>query len=329
MANSTPSRPGANLLGADPRELMLDLFGGEVITAFETATILRDKHQTKSLAKGKSFKFPAIWKAGGGYHTPGTEITGRQINHTELTVEPDDKLVSDVFVADIDELLNHYDVRQPYTKELGEFLARHYDANVLRTILLASRGGALFAGDQGGGAVVNASLATDGQALLDGVSAAKEAMDTKDVPVNSMPLHAIFKPAQWYLMARTDKNLNRDFNGGGATLQRQTLTTVDEINILKSNIASEVFGVDNRAAPYSTAGDEKFIPSVYRGSFGTTVGAVWTPMAACSAIVQDVGFQIVDQPEKQGTLLIARMMVGTRQLRTKCAMELRTGAIPA
>lgn len=52
-------------------------------------------------------------------------------------------------------------------------------------------------------------------------------------------------------------------------------------------------------------------------------------MAACSAIVQDVGFQIVDQPEKQGTLLISRMMVGTRKLRSKCAVELRTGAIPS
>lgn len=329
MANSTPSRPGANLLGADPRALMLDLFGGEVITAFETATILRDKHQTKSLAKGKSFKFPAIWKAGGGYHTPGTEITGRQIKHTEIMVDPDDKLVSDVFVADIDELLNHYDVRQPYTKELGEYLARHYDANVLRTILNASRGAALFVGDQGGSAVVDATFATNGQSLLDGISAAKQVMDEKDVPVNSMPVHALFKPAQWYLMARTDRNLNRDYNGGGATLQRQALTTVDEINVYKSNIAAEVFGVDNRAAPYSTAGDDKFIPVGYRGSFGTSVGAIWTPMAACSAIVQDVGFQIVDQPEKQGTLLIARMMVGTRQLRTKCAVELRTGAIPA
>lgn len=327
--DSIPSRPGADQLGADPRELMLDLFGGEVITAFETATILRDKHQTKSLSKGRSFKFPAIWKAGGGYHTPGEEITGRQISHTEITVEPDDKLVSDVFVADIDELLNHYDVRQPYTSELGQYLARHYDANVLRTILLASRGAALFAGDQGGSAVVDADLATDGSKLLDAISSAKQVMDEKDVPVNSMPVHALFKPAQWYLMARTDKNLNRDYNGGSATLQSQRLTTVDEINVYKSNIASEVFGVDNTVAPYSTAGDEKFIPSVYRGKFGTTVGAIWTPMAACSAIVQDVGFQIVDQPEKQGTLLIARMMVGTRQLRTKCAVELRTGAIPA
>lgn len=300
---------------------MLDLFGGEVITAFETATTLRDKHMTKSLSNGKSYKFPAIWRATGGYHTPGVEITGDQIEHTEITVDPDDKLVSSVFIADIDELLNHFDVRQPYTKEMGEFLARHYDANVLRSLILASRGPALFSGDQGGTGLQNAAFATDAAALIDGFSAAKQAMDEKDVPVNSQPIHGMLRPAQWYLVARSDKNLNRDFNGGVGSIRSMTLNTIDDISIHKSNIASGVFGADDSA----NAG----IPAYYRGKFGTTVGCVWTPMAAASVIVQDVGFNIVDQPEKQGTLMIARMMVGTRTLRTKCAVELRTGAIPA
>ena len=321
MANSTPNRPGQNLGAGDVRALMLDLFGGEIISAFETATLMRDKHQTKTLSKGKSFKFPAIWRATGGYHAPGVEITGDTIPHTDITVDPDDKLVSSVFIADIDELLNHFDVRAPYTKELGEFLARHYDANVMRTILLAARAGALFSGDQGGTGLQDATFTTDAAALINGFSAAKQAMDEKDVPVNSQPVHGLLKPAQWYLVARSDKNLNRDFNGGTASVRSMTLTTIDDISVHKSNIASGVFGADDSA--------NAAIPAAYRAKFGTTVGAVWTPMAACSAIVQDVSFQIVDQPEKQGTLLISRMMVGTRKLRSKCAVELRTGAIPA
>lgn len=321
MSNSTPSRPGQNQLAGDVRALMLDLFGGEVITAFETSTVLRDKHMTKSLSNGKSYKFPAIWRATGGYHTPGVEITGDQIEHTEITVDPDDKLVSSVFIADIDELLNHFDVRQGYTKELGEFLATHYDANVLRTLIQASRGPSLFTGDQGGTGLENADFTTNAVALIDGFSAAKQAMDEKDVPVNSQPVHGILKPAQWYLVARSDKNLNRDFNGGVGSIRSMTLNTIDDIQVHKSNIAAGVFGSDDSA--------NAAIPAYYRGKFGTTVGCVWTPMAAASVIVQDVGFNIVDQPEKQGTLLISRMMVGTRTLRTKCAVELRSGAIPA
>lgn len=329
MADSTPNRPGLKQGGADAKELFLDLAAGEVIGAFETATIFKDKHQTKSLSGGKSFKFPAIWRANGGYHTPGTEILGRQIPHTEIVVTPDDKLVSDVFVADIDEIMNHFDVRAPYTKELGEFLARHYDANVLRTILLAARGGALFTGDTGGTGLQNAAFATDAVALIDGFSAAKQAMDEKDVPVGSMPVHGVLKPQHWYLVARSDKNLNRDTNGGLGSIRSMSLSTIDEINILKSNIATGVFGEDSTVGNFVDNTKPEFIPAAYRAKFGTTVGAVWTPMAACSAIVQDVGFQVVDQPEKQGTLMLARMMVGTRKLRTKCAVELRTGAIPA
>lgn len=321
MANSAPNRPGLDINGgADVQALMLSLFGGEVITAFEKATILMDKHQSKTLSKGKEFRFPAIWKASGGYHTPGTEITGDQIPHTEIVVSPDDKLVSSVFIADIDELLNHYEVRQPYTSELGRFLAEHYDANILRTILLSARGPALFTGDQGGTGLENAAFTNDANAIIEGFSAAKQAMDEKDVPVHSQQVYGLLKPAQWYTVARSDKNLNRDFNGGDATVRSMQLTTIDDIRVLKSNIASSVFGADDSA--------NAAIPAKYRAKFGTTVGAVWTEMAACSALVQRPSFQIVDQPEKQGTLLLSRMMVGTDPLRTKCAVELRTAGIP-
>lgn len=316
MANSTPSRPGQNLLAGDVRALNLDLFGGEIINAFQKKTVMREKHMTKTLSGGKTFKFPAIWKATGGYHTPGVEITGDQIPHTEITVDPDDKLVSSVFVADIDELLLHYDVRSPYTTELGEFLATHYDANVMRTVLQSARGGALFTGDTGGSSLVAAGYANNATTLFDGFSAAKQAMDEKDVPVDSQPVYGVLKPAQWYMLARSDRNLNRDFNGGAASIQNHSLTTIDDIMVTKSNVANGVLGVNDTA--------NTDIPAGYRADFTNSVGMVFTPMAAASAIVQDVGFQIVDQPEKQGTLLIARMMVGTRSLRTKCAVELAT-----
>lgn len=327
MADSNPNFPGQNLQAGDQRALMLDLAAGEIIAAFETATLMRDKHQTRTLSKGKSVKFPAIWRAGGGYHTPGTELTGRKISHTEIKIEPDDKLVSDVFLSDIDEILNHFDVRQPYTTEMGSFLARHFDKNIMRTILLSARAGALFAGDQGGGAVVDAGLATDAAKLIDAFSASKQAMDEKDVPLDTQPLFGLLKPAQWYLVARSDKNLNRDTNGGSADIRKMSLTTIDDVTILKSNLAP--FGEDSRTGVFADNTNEAFIPSTYRGSFGTTVGAVWTPMAAASVIVQEIGFEVEHQARKQGDLLIARMMVGTRKLRSKCAVELRTGAVPA
>jgi hypothetical protein len=327
MANSDPNFPGQNLGTGDTRALMLELAAGEVLTAFATNTIMRDKHESKTLSGGKNFKFPAIWRAGGGYHTPGTEITGRKIPHTEIKIDPDDKLISDVFVSDIDEVLNHFDVRQPYTAEMGAFLARKYDANVMRAIIRAARGGPLFTGDQGGTGLQNAAFATDANVLIDGFSLAKQTLDEKDVPVDSMPVHGLLRPAQWYLVARSDKNLNQDTNGGGSSIKSMTLTTIDDIMIHKSNITP--FGEDSTVGDFINSADDDFIPAYYRGKYGTTTGLVWTPMAAASAIVQDVSFQTEDQVRKQGTLMLARLMVGTRTLRNKCAVELRTGAIPA
>lgn len=314
MANSTPSRPGQINSAGDARALMLDLFGGEVLTAFQTMTVMRDKHQVKTLEKGRTFKFPAIWRTSVGYHTPGNEIVGDQIPHTEIVVTPDEKLISSVFVADIDEILNHYDVRAPYAEELGAALARFYDKNVIRRVTQAARGGALFSGDTGGSVLTNAGYATTAQTLFDGISLAKETMDTKDVPVNNVPVFALFRPAQWYLMARSDRNLNRDYNGQGADIRKQTLNTIDEITIVKSN--NTPFGVDDTA--------NAALPTKYKANFTTTQGIVWTPMAAATAEVQGLSSQIVDQPEKQGTLMLARLMAGTDPLRTKCAVELKS-----
>ncbi|MFN3573632.1 MAG: hypothetical protein ACK4TR_08905 [Phenylobacterium sp.] len=314
MADSTPNRPGQNLGAGDARALMLDLFGGEVLTAFETMTVMRDKHMVKTLEKGRQFKFPAIWRTTVGYHTPGAEILGNQIPHTEIVVNPDEKLVSSVFVSDIDEILNHFDVRSPYANELGSALARFYDRNVIRRVVQSARGGALFSGDQGGSTLTAANFPTDAATLFDGVSLAKETMDAKDVPVSSVPLYAVFRPAQWYLMARSDRNLNRDRNGGSASDRKHTLETIDEVQIIKSN--NTPFGVNDSA--------NSDIPAKYRANFAKTVGVVWTPMAAATAEVQGLSSQVVDQPAKQGTLMIARLMVGTDPLRTKCAVELAT-----
>ncbi|PZR35770.1 hypothetical protein [Caulobacter segnis] len=315
MTTSTPNRPGIKQGGSGGNyELLLDLYGGEVATAFETTTIMRDKHMVKTLEKGKQFRFPATWRTSVAYHTPGTDILGNQIPHTEIVVSPDDKLISHVFVADIDEILNHYDVRAPYTAELGQALARFYDTNVMRRVVQAARSGALFTGDQGGTVLTNAGYGTDASTLINGLSAGKEQMDLKDVPIDTQPVYAVLPTSLWYMVARSDKNLNKDYNGGTSSIRDMALQTIDGITILKSNLTP--FGTNDSA--------NAAIPAKYRANFSTTVGALWTPYAVATAEVQGLSSQIVDQPDKQGTLMLARLMVGTDPLRSKCAVELKT-----
>lgn len=313
--NSNPSRPGLREGGTDNLELFLTTRGSEVLTAYAAELKIADKILSQSLKGAKSAKFMAFWNADVAYHTPGVEITGGQVASQDVTVDPDDKLISSVFVADVDEALFDLDVRSPYTEAIGRALAEHYDGLAARMIVKSSRQGALFAADSGGSALTNAAFATTAQTLMDGISQAKETMDSKKVPVHSHPVRAILPTAQWYLMARSDKNLNNQFNGGSANTTRHTLTTIDDIEVIKSNLLNGIFSVNDSA--------NANIPSPYRLDFTNTRGAVFTPYAAATAVVQDLGFQMVDQPEKQGVLLIGRRMVGIRPLRSKTAVELK------
>lgn len=313
--NSNPSRPGLREGGTDDLELFLSTRGSEVLTAYGAEIKLAPTVLSQSLAGAKDAHFMAFWNADVAYHVPGTEITGGTIASQDVVVAPDDKLISSAFVADVDEMLFDLDVRSPYTEALGRAIAEFYDKNIARMIIKASRQGPLFAADQGGSALTNAAYATDADTLFAGISQAKETMDSKKVPVNSQPVRAILPTTQWYMLARRDKNLNRDYNGGVGNVSKFVLTTIDDVEVIKSNNLNDVFGVDDSA---NTA-----IPALYRQSQLNTRGAVYTPYAAATARVQDLGFQFVPQPEKQGNLLIARLMVGTRPLRSKTAVELK------
>lgn len=313
--NSNPSRPGLREGGSDELELFLSTRGNEVLTAYGAELKLVPTILSQSLKGAKDAKFMAFWNADVQYHTPGVEITGGQVASQDVTVGPDQKLISSVFISDEDEALFDLDVRSPYTDAMGRAMAEHYDANVARMIIKSSRQGPLFVADQGGSALTNAAFDTTATTLFDGISQAKETMDGKKVPVNSQPVRAILPTAQWYLLARSDRNLDRDYNGNVANIQRHTLTTIDDIEVIKSNNLNSVFGANDSA--------NLAIPSAYRIDMTNTRGAVYTPYAAATAVVMDLGFQFVPQPEKQGNLLISRRMVGTRPLRSKTAVELK------
>jgi len=313
MANATPSRLGQVNLAGDVEALFLDVFGGEVLTAYETAVVLKDKHQVRQIQNGRSARFPATFQVGTQYHTPGAEIVGQSVRHNEITISIDDVLISDVFVANIDELQNHYDVRSIYSDQMGQALALAYDKNVCRNIIRAARGAELFPGDGGGAALTNANFATTASALFAGITQAKQAMEEKNVPVDTMPVYAAFKPAQWYIMARSDTALNKD-TGDGGSLARTVLSTVDDIQICKSNAFP--FGVNDTS---NTA-----IPSAYRINMATTVGAVWTPMAAATLQLADVQMESEYDIRRQGTLMLGKYLVGHGPLRNKCAVELKT-----
>lgn len=340
MSAATPSRVGQIQAGGAVDALWLKVFSGEVLTAFETMVKLRGKVRERTLTGAKSAQFPATFKANASYHTPGAEILGQAIQHNEVVITLDDLLISDVFIADIDEVKNHYDVRAPYSTELGNSLALFYDRTLAQILATAARDTVeLFTGDGAGSSVTEAAVSgtadfdASGADLIDALGLAKQAMDERDVPVDTMTVNAIVKPAQWYLMARSDKNINQDFGGQGS-VSRDVLTLVSDVQVIKSNaplFGSDVTAYANPANLDGLVGhptDAKKLPadypSKYHADLTTTRGLVWCEPAAAVLMAKGVQLESAWDIRRQGTLMVAKMLFGGGKLRSKCAVEIKT-----
>ena len=125
----------------DTLALFLKKFAGEVLTVFDEKNIMKPLHTMRTITKGKSAQFPVIGTAAAGYYTPGSSILENngpangglnKFAQTEKLIHIDKVLMASTFVASIDELVSHFDVRAPYNHQLGEALANEFDKNVLR-----------------------------------------------------------------------------------------------------------------------------------------------------------------------------------------------------
>ena len=66
-----------------PTNMLLPVFGGEVIAAFEEANQFIPLVNYKQMTSGKDMKFPAIWKIGYEYQEAGTELLGMDVASKE------------------------------------------------------------------------------------------------------------------------------------------------------------------------------------------------------------------------------------------------------
>ena len=144
--NTTASRLGQiNLAGATDA-LFLKKFAGEVLTSFTTTNVMKDLHTVRTISNGKSAQFPVTGIASSKYHVAGERITDAgnsyqsQIKANEVVINIDGLVHATTFIANIDEAMNHYDVRSIYSTELGRALAQRFDKQVMQAALLGTIG---------------------------------------------------------------------------------------------------------------------------------------------------------------------------------------------
>lgn len=310
MTNATPSRLGLiNGTGADDA-LFLKKFSGEVLTAFETANVMMNRHLVRTITEGKSAQFPSTWKATANYHTPGAVLTGQTIKHGERVITVDDLLVADVFIARIDEAKNHYDVRSIYTTELGRALALQFDKTVLQVAINAARASSVITEAPGGSRVTNLNVVDTADNFVNAIQQSQQTLDEKDIPEDGR--FVVMRPAQYYLMLNSDKLANKDFSATpGADFAGGKVLKAIGVEVVKSN------NLPNAAITGSFKAE-------YDGDFSATKALVMLPSAVGTVKLLDMKAEGEYQIERKGTLMTADYAVGHGVLRPECAVEIAT-----
>ena len=327
MANATVSRLGlVNNSGTSYDALFLKVFSGGVLTAFTRNNIFNEAlHSVRTISSGKSAQFPVLGTATAAYHTVGNPLVGaNQIKANEKIITIDDLLIAQSFIADIDELKNHYDVRATYADELGKALAKTYDENVAKQIANASRASTTLTG--GNGCLVltlangnTASANVTGDEIAAAIYDIAQTFDERDIPPTDR--FCVLPPAEYYKLAEsatrvTDVDFNP--NGGNGSYASGKVQMVAGIPVMMSNNIPQ----SNRSA---ASGEQ----NAYNGDDSKTIGLVFHKSAVGTVKLMDMTTEISGSDYGimyQGTLMVAKYALGHGILRPECAATIKLAA---
>jgi len=345
---------GAGLTaGSDNNELFLKKFSGEILQSFEESNIFKPLHTIRTIESGKSAQFPVTGIASANYHTPGENIAEEggatskylsDIKKTERVITIDDMLVASTFLANIDDMKNHYDIRSVYANELGKALAKRFDEALAKVFIAAARSDANLSGRPAGGILdVSANVMGDGSDSGDDVDntdptgaelvaalfTAAQKLDENDVPSDGR--FCVLRPQEYYklitggagALAISTSAVNKDVGGLGS-IASGSIPQVAGITIYKSNHIpstnlSAIATGDGAAANdvFGTGG------LGYNGDFTNTLGVVSHSAAVGTVKLLDLATESEYQIERQGTLFVAKYAMGHGILRPECAIELQ------
>lgn len=336
LPNQAPSRLGQINAKGDDRALFLKLYAGEVLTAFHQVNIFKGLHRTRTIANGKSASFPLVGIASAKYHTPGSMIEGDKLKHGERIVTIDDLLISSQFIANIDEAMNHYDVRSIYAKEAGLALSDTYDRNVARIIAKASFITDAAAAKTAFGSSFDDEVYTNnitigkadgdelnGDAVAAAIQAAVVEMVKKNVVRSGSELTCVLPPDQYYALIDVSGSsklvyLDRDFGGEGSTASGAVPRVAGVTIQMSTSIpqGDESAGITDPEPLTATRS------GAYRADYSNVRGLIFTKDAAATVQLMDMGVESEYQIERQGTLMVAKYAVGHNILRPACAITL-------
>lgn len=323
-------RAGSVDNGSDKDALFLQVFSGEVLSAFEEANVMRELHTVRTISEGKSASFPVTGVAGAAYLTAGEDIYNgsdhlSKIKHSEKVITIDDLLVSSTFIADIDSLRNHFDLRSIYSNELGKALAKRFDLAVMKTLVAGA--GASAATDQPAGISITgfgAFSAATGEKVVDAIVDIAQKLDENDIPDDG-DRFAVLPPELYYLLisdASGNIALNKDYGGVGSIAQGN-VPMVAGIKIFKSNHVKDIAVADASQIQDDDSAKNNPFDDASGGSAANGYNADLSTLRfigghkSCVGTVKllDLATDMDYSVQRQGTLLVAKYAMGHNFLR--------------
>jgi hypothetical protein len=327
MSNANPVKFG-NVNSGSTRDdaLFLKVFAGEVITSFDRASKTQGADMVRSISNGKSASFPVMGRIGAEYHAVGAEILGSAVNSNEKVITINDLLISSVFVSNIEEAKNHWDVRSAYSTEMGRALSFQKDKHILQTIGQATLASANVTGGDATTNVVNTGIAsstdaTAANAMIDAIFAAAKELDANYVP--SEGRKCFMRLEEYYKLANATNAVNVDFSGGanggvasGKVAKIAGIELVPVPHFVSSNVTS---GADAGSATNGGSTPQ----AVNLANF---VALVSHPSAVGTVKLMDLAVEKEYDIRRQGTLMVAKYSMGHGVLRPEAAVGIKEAA---
>lgn len=363
MANgdTTLSRVGLIEGGGDNRALFLKKFSGEILTAFDEVNIMRNLHTIRTIQSGKSAQFPVTGIATSKYHTPGQNIQDAgnsylsDIAKNEKVISIDGLLISSCTLSNLDEAMNHYDIRSVYAEEIAQELATRFDTAVIKNFIAAARSaspiptqmpnraGSVFDASQG--QFTDESGYTDPvdtTAVLSSVQlaaaffAAARRMDERNVPKSGR--FAVLPPEEYYKLVTgggssapyqivlANSAANKDVGGVGSIASGQVpmlagIEIYSSNHVPQTNMTSDTADTQDGS---SLINNDVFGASGvgYNSDFRRTKGFISHKAAVGTVKLMDLATEMEYKIELQADLFVAKYAMGHGVLRPECAIEI-------
>ena len=346
--NTSPSRVGLIEGGSDNDALFLKKFSGEILQTFEESNVFKALHTIRTIESGKSAQFPVTGIASAAYHTPGENIADggnsylSDIKKTEKIINIDKMLIASTFLANIDDVKNHYDIRSVYANELGKALAVRFDTALAKVFMAAARQSANLSqvGKAGGQldipnndfsapGVAGTPASFTGADLVAAFFTAAQKLDENDVPSDGR--FCVLRPQEYYKLV-TGADASNSFNllsavnsdiGGQGSIAQGTVPQIAGISIYKSNHIPSTDLSGTSSGDGDSSNDVFGINGVgYNGDFRNSFGIISHSAAVGTVKLLDLATESEYQIERQGTLFVAKYAMGHGVLRPECAIEL-------